>query len=199
MTSISHHIICKNLKKEEVISLATDTVNGLACLASSTKAIELIYNLKNRPIDKPLAILVSSLNMAKRYISITPIIKDLLLDPLYSFTIISRINNYADLSPKINQINNNIALRIPKHALLLNIINELSVPIAATSTNQTGENILTTPEEIHKTFGDKVKIYQNTENTTNIPSAIIDCTSNDIKIIRATATQQQYIKDKYEI
>lgn len=186
-------LICKDLSDKKIISLHTDTVNGLICVANSDSAVTEIYSLKNREVNKPLSIMVNDLAMVEKYIVLTPLIREILLDSVYSFTVIAKLNKSNDLSQKINQLNDNIALRIPKHELLLEIIKTLSVPIVATSANKSGERILNNAYEISQEFSDKVKFYETTNSFSNIPSAIIDCTKNQIKIIRATKSQKEYI------
>lgn len=186
-------LICQDLSNQKIISLRTDTVNGLICVANSDSAVAEIYSLKNREVSKPLGILVNDLRMVEKYIVLTPIIRKLLLDHSYSFTIIAKVNKNNDLSSKINQLNDSIALRIPKHKLLLDVIETLSVPLIATSANKSGERILNNADEIAEEFGDKVKFYPTTNSFSNTPSAIIDCTKNRIKIIRSTKSQEEYI------
>ena len=53
------------LKKGGLVSIKAETVYGLACDPSNPKAIFKLYNLKNRPINNPLIIHVSSLDMLK--------------------------------------------------------------------------------------------------------------------------------------
>jgi len=186
-------LICKDLSDQKVISLRTDTVNGLICIANSDRAVTEIYSLKNREVNKPVGIVVNNLEMVEKYIALTPIIRKLLLDASYSFTVIAKMNKNNGLSQKLNQLNDNIALRIPKHKLLLEIIKTLSTPIVATSANKSGKRILNNAHEISKEFGDKVKFYPTTNSFSNTPSAIIDCTKNQMKIIRATKLQEEYI------
>lgn len=195
------NIICEHLKNGEVISLATDTVYGLISIATSDQAIKKIYELKNRSIEKPLSILVSSIDMAEKHIALTPYAKKLLLDKNYSFTIIAKQHSHSKLSKHININTSNIALRIPKHNLLIDIMNVLETPLVATSANKSGQDILDNAGDIYEIFGKEIRIFELTseahsaisEKTKKIPSAIIDCSTNDIKIVRGTNKQKEYI------
>jgi hydrogenase maturation factor HypF (carbamoyltransferase family) len=40
----------------KIVALPTDTIYGLACLAQSNEAIQSLYNIKKRDLNKPLAI-----------------------------------------------------------------------------------------------------------------------------------------------
>ena len=54
------------LLNEEVIALPTETVYGLAGLASSEEAIKKIYEIKNRPAINPLISHYASLEEIKK-------------------------------------------------------------------------------------------------------------------------------------
>ena len=49
------------LKSDGVVALPTDTLYGVAALASSTEGIGKLYDLKRRDGNKPVAICVSSI------------------------------------------------------------------------------------------------------------------------------------------
>src|SRR3989338_5764071 len=53
------------LKNNKIISLATDTIYGLAVDASSKIAVDALYDFKKRQKSKPIAIFLPNLAMAK--------------------------------------------------------------------------------------------------------------------------------------
>ena len=54
------------LKTGGVIAFPTETVYGIGAALNQPAAIKRIYKIKNRPINKPLQVLVSTLEEAKR-------------------------------------------------------------------------------------------------------------------------------------
>ena len=54
------------LKGGGVIALPTDTIYGVASLATSNEGVERIYEMKGRQRDKPLAICVSDVAQVYR-------------------------------------------------------------------------------------------------------------------------------------
>ena len=58
----------KILEKGGVILYPSDTIWGIGCDATNEKSIKKIYDIKNRPEDKPLIILVNDINMLSKYI-----------------------------------------------------------------------------------------------------------------------------------
>ena len=193
------NIISKFLKQEFVVSMPTDTIIGLLCIASSSQAIKKIYELKRRNVNKPLSILISNINMAEKYIKLSSIGKKILNDKNHSFTLIAQKSiEQNNLSKDINLANNNLALRIPKNDLLLDIINNINMPLIATSANQSGNEHLTNIKEVEKLFAQQVKCFDLESISSSIPSAIIDVSkAHKIEIIRATKQQKLYINEKF--
>ena len=50
------------LKNEQLIIAKTDTIYGILAAANSEKAIERLYEVKKRPLDKPVIILVADID-----------------------------------------------------------------------------------------------------------------------------------------
>ncbi len=58
-------LICKVLKRGEVVAAPTETACGLLADATSSKAVAKLFKLKGRSAGKTLPLIVSSLTMAK--------------------------------------------------------------------------------------------------------------------------------------
>jgi len=183
--------IYKKLKKEEVICMPTDTVWGLLCKASSDKAVQRIYQLKNRNSNKPLALLVSGVEMAKNYINLNKDIKKL-LECEQPITVIASLKLPFTLSRYINLKTQNIGLRIPKNPDLTALIERIGEPLVATSANLSGQEF--NKEEFFKLYKNKLAIY-DFETKTVDASAIIDYSLTPPRIIRATAKQKEFLKE----
>lgn len=60
------------LLMQQVILYPTDTVWGLGCDAELPRAVEKLYQLKNRPTDKACIVLVADEQMFGRYAAVVP-------------------------------------------------------------------------------------------------------------------------------
>ena len=196
MNNIQHSYICNQLKKEGIICIPTDTVWGLLCMASSNKAVQDIYRLKQRQINKPLALLVNNTMMAAQLIELNNLAKNLLNYPQMAITIIAKQKFNSKISRYVNLKTQNLAVRIPKVTYLTKIINTLNTPIAATSANLSGKEFTT--EQIYKYFPKYITNYKVHHINTD-PSVIIDFTRSRAKIIRATPSQEEIIKKEFNV
>jgi len=63
------------LKAGEPVGLPTETVYGLAAIASNDDAVSTVYRIKSRPNSKPLSVVVSSMTAAKKIATVSPLAK----------------------------------------------------------------------------------------------------------------------------
>ena len=146
-------VVSSALNKSKVIATPTDTIYGLSALASDKEAIDKVYKVKNRPQDKKFIILVSDLEMAKKYAKINSK-QEKYLESVWPgpITVILETKNTAkDLSSK----EGSIALRNPGYDFLNDLIKKVGGPIVSTSVNISSHNSLNSALEIKEYFQDK--------------------------------------------
>ena len=61
--------ISNSINEGRVIAFPTETVYGVGVNGFDEEAIRLLYKVKNRPLDKPISLLVSSIDMIKEVAS----------------------------------------------------------------------------------------------------------------------------------
>ena len=130
----------------------TDTLYGFGANATDEKAVAKVVAAKGRENAKPISILVSDLEMMRRYaelpddIAIT--LQQLLPGP---FTII--LNAKPGLPAPIVS-DGKIGIRIPHHVFITTVVRQLQFPITATSANLSGEKgptrLEAVPEKLRK-------------------------------------------------
>jgi len=187
ITSADLALIVKTLNAGQVIVYPTDTIYGLGCLATDKKAIAKIKEIKKRDQNKPLLVLVSSLNMAKKYCFVSKE-QEIILKKLWSSSrptsVILRHRNL--LAPELTSNIGALALRLPKSDFLRKMIRMIRVPLVSTSFNLSGEPVLNKVDYL----ADKV-LSKNDPSLIidggilkNRASKIIDLSGEKIKIIR---------------
>ncbi|AGM25634.1 tRNA threonylcarbamoyladenosine biosynthesis protein [Spiroplasma syrphidicola EA-1] len=156
-------VIVELFKTDKVLIIPTDTIYGLACTINNRTGKERIYQLKNRPLTMELAIIVSSLRMAKKLVKITRAAAKILRSKM-SITIIGESKD-----PQLSN-NGRLAVRITKAKWLQRVIKQVG-PIYATSVNKTGEHPASNLTELQQFNVDGI-IYDGELN--NPPSKIFD-------------------------
>lgn len=172
LTEVDEVVDC--LKKHGIVAFPTDTVFGLGCLYKDEEAIEKIYEAKNRSISKRLPMMVSSLEMLKKYACINE--KDERLLKEFSPGPITFIFKLIDGS-------DTIAVRMPDDKWILDLINKIDKPLLVTSANISGKGSLWDYKDVLNDLKEKIDMLVKGTSGGKTSSTIVDCV-NDYAILR---------------
>lgn len=175
------------LRDGGVVIYPTDTVYGMGCDITSQKAIDRICKIKGiNPKKHNFSIICADLsNIAEFTRIITKPVFKLMKKALPGpFTFILDASNQV---PKIlHSKKKTIGIRIPNHSIPLLLVKELGNPILTTSINDEDEVVeySTDPELIFEKYENLVDVVIDGGYGQNIASTILDCTGNEIEILR---------------
>jgi len=140
------NISLKILKSGGVIAFPTETVFGIGALLNKPKAIRQIYQIKKRPRNKPLQVLVATLEEAQKLGKFNP--KALRLAKKYWPGPLTLVVYKTNAVPKsICGGTNKVGLRIPNHRTILTLLKKCG-PMAATSANISEEKPALNAKEV---------------------------------------------------
>lgn len=168
----------------KLIAMPTDTVYGVGCLLDDEESINKIYALKNRDFNKPLAILVASLEDVLALVEYLPVDAVELIKKHWpgALTIICKKSNIVP--PFLNRGFKTIGLRMPNSKTALEILKKFG-PMAVTSINESGSEALNDYDLINSIYGDKIDyIIESNESSSNISSTVIEINDEEVKVIR---------------
>ncbi len=159
----------------------TDTIWGIGCDATNEDAIDKVISLKQRDPSNPFVILVSSIEMLKKYVTWThPRLETLLQYHERPLTII--YENAINLAKNATSMDGSVAIRIPKDPFCQQLIENFGKPLVSTSAN-----ISNAPYPNH--FGeissaviigvDHVVKYRQLDKNMNEPSVICKLDENE--------------------
>jgi len=163
--SSSIAVIAKELLlRGETIALPTDTLYGFACDSRNARAIEKMYEIKERDKEKPFAICVSDWRMIEK-VCVVPLVVEAVLEELFpgAVTVLlkrrtrrrtdydddnsnssSRSSTFSEeystmLSESLNPNVESIGVRVPDSAFIRTVCKEINGAIALTSANASGK------------------------------------------------------------
>jgi len=174
------------LKKGGLIIYPTDTVYGLGCDISNSKALEKIAKIKGVKLDKAkfsfICYDLSNLSEYVKHID-TPTYKILKRALPGAYTFILNGNNNL---PKVFKKKKTVGIRIPDSNIVREIVRELGNPIISTSIYDEDDLVeyTTDPELIYEKWKDKVDLVIDGGYGDNLPSTVIDLTTDDLKVLR---------------
>jgi len=170
-----------------VIIYPTDTVYSFGCDMLNNKALEQVARLKNVRIDKAnFSLICYDLSHISEYSRPIPnhvfkLMKQLLPGP-YTFILEANRN-----IPKIfSERKKTIGIRVPDSNIARELVKQLGRPIIAASVHDEDEilDYTTDPQAIHHKFQKLVDMVIDGGAGGLEPSTIIDCTGNEIRVVR---------------
>jgi L-threonylcarbamoyladenylate synthase len=122
------------LKKGKVILYPTDTIWGIGCDATNSKAVQKIYKIKQRTESKALILLLDSIENLSTYVENVPAITAELINHSTSpLTIV--YSGAKNISKNLIAKDGSIAIRIVKGEYCAEVIKQLGKPLVSTSAN----------------------------------------------------------------
>ena len=179
--------VVDTLESDGIIIYPTDTVYAMGCDIKAKKSIEKIARLKGlNPVNPDLSLIFLDMSQLSEYTiirdnSIFKLLKRNLPGP---FTFIVKANNQI---PKMfKNKKKTIGIRIPHNNIVLELVRELGRPIITTSIHDPDEIIeyTTDPELIYEKYRDFADIVIDGGYGSNEASTIVDCTGDEIMVIR---------------
>ena len=174
------------LRKGGLVIYPTDTVYGLGCDITNTKALERIARLKNVKLAKAnFSFICNDLSHLSDYVkqinTATYKILKRALPGAYTF-ILPGNNNL----PKAFKNKKTVGIRVPDNNIIREIVQQLGNPIVSTSIRDDDDVIeyTTDPELIFEKWNDKVDLVIDGGYGDNTPSTVIDLSEEEIEIIR---------------
>ncbi len=138
-------VLRETLKRGGLLAIPTESSYGLAADPLSLRGVEAIFRVKGRPADKPLPVVVADLQQAQAL--------GVQLDSPGLEAVAERWPAALSLVVSIDAPipasagSSTLALRIPAHRGLRELLSELGTALTATSANESGEPAITTPEQ----------------------------------------------------
>jgi L-threonylcarbamoyladenylate synthase len=187
------------IKEGKIVAFPTETVYGLGVDYQNEKALNDLFQLKERDLSKPFTLHVSSVEQIENIAAdlketFYALAKAFLPGPL---TIIVKTN--AILSSLITKCQEDgvvtVGFRFPSNPIALALINEIKCPIAATSANYSTKQDSVSVKEVKTCFANKIPfILDGGKTQFEQPSTIISLMQNTPKILRQGVITKEQIE-----
>jgi len=183
------------LRRGGIIIYPTDTVYGLGARAQDDEAVRRLFAIKGRAADKPLPLLIGEANDAERIAKEIPAAARALMERFWpgGLTIV------FPKSPRFHSLalagGDTVALRLPDHPLLREIIRRLGGPITGTSANRAGlPPPLTCPEALAQVGEGVDLVLDGGPCPGGIESTVIDIRKGAPTLLREGAISREQLE-----
>ncbi len=188
-------LLVEKIKKGATLIFPTETSYGLGCDATNQTAVNRIFAIKGRDPNKPLLIVVPSVEIAKQYLvwndTLEKIAEKYWPGPL---TIVGQ-GGLQTLPPGILAADGTIAIRVTADPWLEKFTTLLGRPLVATSANLAGHTELYDPADIIKHFSTASEqpdfLVDGGVLPKNPPTTIVRIAGEDLQILRRGAVDVQ--------
>ena len=185
------------LKRGEVVLFPTETVYGIACIASSEEAYDALREAKGRPAEKPFTLMCADTGTVAQYceidVGIAAVLNELMPGEL---TLLLRarkgVPHTIDLGTGV------IGVRVPNSLEVLALIEKVGEPLLVSSANMSGQAPAKDFEQACEIFSSRASVVVRGETSSNVPSTIVDLTGKGApKLIRQGSLPFEKVEGVY--
>lgn len=164
------------LRIGELVAFPTETVYGLGTHKDNPAAVAHIYEVKNRPEEKRLTLMIADRDDMKKYINHVPKTAKKLMDLFWpgALTLIFPLKDGSSLG-----------IRLPDNTITRDLIRAAKVPIVTTSANISGYPPATDAQQVLMDLGGKIPMILDGGSTRlRSPSTVVKVHGETIEIVR---------------
>lgn len=178
--------VAQEVKSGKVVAFPTDTVYGVGVRYDDKDAIERMKWSKGRPESKPFPMMVCD---EVQMTSVAWMDEDILklvreFTPGALTLVLKKKDNVPDF---VTNGKDTIAIRIPDHRFVLDLLEKVGVPMLVTSANLSDHPSCTSYSEVMKQLDGRIDAIVDGECGSGVASTIVDVTEKPFKILREGA------------
>ena len=182
------------IKNGGVIAFPTQHLYGLGADAFNADAVNRVFEIKRRPDDKPLLVLIDKHYDLTRLVQQIPYAATRIMEQFWpgAVTIVFRAKHI--LPTNLTADTERIGVRMPEHPVALALATAVQGPITATSANITGNSGCSLVSEMDPLMTDKLDLIIDVGALKGGKgSTVVDVTGDSIRILRQGAVSEKDI------
>ncbi|MHA1647125.1 MAG: L-threonylcarbamoyladenylate synthase [Promethearchaeota archaeon] len=173
------------IQNGDIVGFPTETVYGLGGSIYSDDAIKKIFQAKGRPMDNPLIVHISSMEMLKDLVLEIPENVQKICEHYWPGPLTILFRKSPIVADSVTAGLPTVAIRMPSHPIAKSFIEVAGVPIAAPSANSSGRPSPTTAEHVYHDLHGKIPyIIDGGKTNFGVESTVIDVHRNPPMILR---------------
>ena len=168
-----------------LVAFPTESFYGLGARALSADAVARVFDVKGRPADKPLLVLIDSPARAEALCAAIPDGARQLMARHWPGALTLVLAAAPGLPPALTAGTGTIGLRVPGHPVALGLVRAAGAAVTAPSANPSGAPPPTSADAVREYFADRIDLVLDggpTEGGTG--STVADCTVWPPRVLR---------------
>lgn len=177
-----------------IVIFPTETVYGIGVNGLNETAIKKLYEVKKRPINKAISLLVNSIDMIEKVAKDISEIEYDLIKKFFPGPLTIVLKKKDCVPDSLTAGFDTVGIRMPENDIALKLIEYAGVPIATPSANISGKPSGTNLKEIMKDFNDKVEYFiDGGESKIGVASTIVQVINGNPCILRKGKISEEQI------
>lgn len=183
------------LRSKGIIAFPTDTVYGLGVDPLDREALARLFELKGRPSDRPIPLLLGSMSQVEQVAASFPSTAKRLAARFWPGALTLVVPAQSTVPDQVTAKTGTVGIRVCDHPLPRAISLATGRPITGTSANFSGEPPFTECEDVKQALGGRVDLVLPGTCGGQRPSTVVDCTQPSLRIVRHGAIAESDITD----
>ena len=184
----------KALRAGSVIGIPTETVYGLAAIATNSSAINLVFTTKERPTSHPLILHIADVSMLDDWATNISSEARALCKKFWPGPLTLILHKSDKVLTEVTGGRDTVAIRCPNHSVTTKLLKKLNDAVVAPSANKFGKVSPTTAKHVVNDLGSDISIVlDGGDCSIGLESTIIDCTTTPPQLLRTGAITAEHI------
>lgn len=173
------------IKQGKIVVFPTETVYGIGTNGLDENAVKKLYEVKQRPLSKPISLLVSNMEMINLIAKDITKVEYKIMEKFFPGPLTIILKKKEIVPDILTAGQDTVGVRMPIGEIARKLVEYANVPIAAPSANISGEPSGTNLQEIKKHFGGKVDYFIDGGNSElGLASTIVQVVDGKPQILR---------------
>jgi L-threonylcarbamoyladenylate synthase len=175
----------EEIKGGGIVAFPTETFYGLGVSLSDNEALTKLFELKRRPKDKPVPLIIGDVPALAIIASPPDKIARRIIERFWPGPLTVLLAAKPGLPDLITGGSGKVAVRVPGRSFALDLARAVGYPLTATSANISGMPPSDNPGDVIRYFGDAINLLiDGGPAPGGKPSTIIDVSEGTIKLVR---------------
>jgi L-threonylcarbamoyladenylate synthase len=177
-----------------LVAFPTDTLYGLAAVASQGRAVERLFVAKERPRDRPLPLLIASAADVDGVAVEVSTAARRLMEAFWPGGLTLVLRRHPGFRSLALAGGDTVAVRVPAHPVALELLRRVGEPLTGTSANLSGRRGPRTADEVRRQLGNRVDVVVDGGPCPGgVESTVVDCSVDPPQVLRGGAVPAERV------
>ncbi len=184
----------EKIKGGGIVAFPTETFYGLGVTYSDTEALTKLFEIKRRPKDKPMPLIIGDVSALSVIASPPEKFALRIIERFWPGPLTVLLAAKPGLPELVTGGSGKVAVRVPGKSFALDLARAVGYPLTATSANISGMPPSENPGDVIGYFGDSINLLIDGGRAPGgKPSTIIDMSKGGISLVRPGAVAYEEI------